>query len=323
MSRRTRRSRLCRSRRGSSPTTHESCRRGIMKRGWAGPQWAFTSVCLRSPITPLSPPPRYSRPALPQALVMQDLKTEDASQEGGYARRRITAGSVVLVRGEDNDEGSPDTWVAMVKKVGGVGGGRWMLGRVVSFQLISFQLSTAATASRARTPPSEHTPSHEPTHPPPARPAHPLPPAVREEGGVGAIPGRHCLVLPQDRRAQRRGGARRRQRRPAHGAPAGLQAGATPTACPALQATAPAGCTHPCAHRHRPPCTLHPPHPHLQLLYTNDEHTVNARFIRHPAHAWFLHPADPQPTMRCGHAQQRCVRAVAAGRAVCSRLQSR
>lgn len=47
---------------------------------------------------------------------MQDLKTEDPGQPGGYARRRIEAGSVVLVRGEDDEQGRPDTWVALVKK---------------------------------------------------------------------------------------------------------------------------------------------------------------------------------------------------------------
>lgn len=60
----------------------------------------------------------------------------------------------------------------------------------------------------------------------------------------------------------------------------------------------------PCA----PTCTC-PALACAQLLYTNDRHTVDARFIRHPAHAWFLRPADPEPTMRCGHGQQRCVRA--------------
>lgn len=53
----------------------------------------------------------------PQALVLQDLKTEDPSQPGGYARRRVERGSVVLVRGAD-DEGTTVTWVAWVRKVG-------------------------------------------------------------------------------------------------------------------------------------------------------------------------------------------------------------
>jgi hypothetical protein len=51
---------------------------------------------------------------------MQDLKTEDARQDGGYARRRIARGSVVLVRGDE--EGQTVTWVARVDKVWWAGG---------------------------------------------------------------------------------------------------------------------------------------------------------------------------------------------------------
>ena len=56
-------------------------------------------------------------PSIPQALLMQDLKTEDPRQPGGYARRRITKGSIVLVRGEEDEDGRPATWVAVVRKV--------------------------------------------------------------------------------------------------------------------------------------------------------------------------------------------------------------
>ncbi|EFN57773.1 hypothetical protein CHLNCDRAFT_143106, partial [Chlorella variabilis] len=49
-------------------------------------------------------------------LVIQDLKTEDPSERGGFARRRVGKGSVVLVRGEDS-EGTTVTWVAMVEKL--------------------------------------------------------------------------------------------------------------------------------------------------------------------------------------------------------------
>ncbi|KAL4859991.1 Peptidyl-prolyl cis-trans isomerase B [Chlorella vulgaris] len=44
------------------------------------------------------------------------------------------------------------------------------------------------------------------------------------------------------------------------------------------------------------------------LLFTNDVHKVDAKFIRHPALAWFLPPAEPQPCMRCGSGQARHTR---------------
>lgn len=42
-----------------------------------------------------------------------------------------------------------------------------------------------------------------------------------------------------------------------------------------------------------------------QLIITNDAHEVDARFIRHPATAWFLAPLAPLPTMRCGAGEAR------------------
>jgi hypothetical protein len=59
-------------------------------------------------------------PAALQELLIQDLKTEDPTQPGGYALRRVGRGSVVLVRGEDPD-GETVTWVALVNKVGSGG----------------------------------------------------------------------------------------------------------------------------------------------------------------------------------------------------------
>ena len=56
----------------------------------------------------------------PQAVVIQDMKTEDSSVPGGYALPCVTRGSVVLVRGAD-DAGATVTWVAEVRKVGGTG----------------------------------------------------------------------------------------------------------------------------------------------------------------------------------------------------------
>ena len=52
-----------------------------------------------------------------QELIIQDLKTEDEREPGGYARRRVGRGSVVLVRGSDDETGESVTWVALVKKV--------------------------------------------------------------------------------------------------------------------------------------------------------------------------------------------------------------
>jgi len=65
-----------------------------------------------------------------QAVVLQDMKTEDPSQPDGYAMRRIARGSVVLVRGQD-DDGATVTWVAMIKRVGRRMGGQagwWVSG---------------------------------------------------------------------------------------------------------------------------------------------------------------------------------------------------
>lgn len=45
------------------------------------------------------------------------MKTEDENQPGGYARRRVQRGSVVVVRGSDEGSGDEATWVALVKKV--------------------------------------------------------------------------------------------------------------------------------------------------------------------------------------------------------------
>lgn len=69
--------------------------------------------------------PKRPMHALPphqlQALIIQDLKTEDDSQPGGFARRRVQKGSVVVVRGSDDKSGNEATWVALVNKVGGGG----------------------------------------------------------------------------------------------------------------------------------------------------------------------------------------------------------
>ena len=73
--------------------------------------------------------PGAPAPAGPlQELLIQDLKTEDLSREGGYALRRVGRGSVVLVRGPDA-EGETVSWVALVKKVGGGAGGGCVVGR--------------------------------------------------------------------------------------------------------------------------------------------------------------------------------------------------
>ncbi|PSC76373.1 hypothetical protein C2E20_0444 [Micractinium conductrix] len=45
-----------------------------------------------------------------------------------------------------------------------------------------------------------------------------------------------------------------------------------------------------------------------ELVYTNDEHTVDVRFIRHPAQAWFLSAGDAAPRMRCSEGGTRHTR---------------
>ncbi len=84
-----------------------------------GPSCCSTNRALPSdtchcPPSAAPPPNRVLAP--PQALVLQDLKTEDPSQPGGFARRRVERGSVVLVRGAD-DSGVTVTWVAWVRRV--------------------------------------------------------------------------------------------------------------------------------------------------------------------------------------------------------------
>ena len=44
----------------------------------------------------------------------------------------------------------------------------------------------------------------------------------------------------------------------------------------------------------------------VQLLFTNSaEESTEAKFVRHPATAWFLRGGAPPPTMRCGAAHCR------------------
>lgn len=38
----------------------------------------------------------------------------------------------------------------------------------------------------------------------------------------------------------------------------------------------------------------------LQLLFSNAEDTIEAKYIRHPAVAWFLPAGAEPPRMRCG-----------------------
>ncbi|PRW59351.1 cullin-associated NEDD8-dissociated 1 isoform B [Chlorella sorokiniana] len=57
------------------------------------------------------------RKEIEAALIIQDLKTEDEKEDGGFARRRVQRGSVVVVRGSDGDGDDEATWVALVNKV--------------------------------------------------------------------------------------------------------------------------------------------------------------------------------------------------------------
>jgi len=67
----------------------------------------------------MSKRPIHALPPLQlQALIIQDLKTEDDSQPGGFARRRVQKGLFVVVRGSDDKSGNEATWVALVNKVG-------------------------------------------------------------------------------------------------------------------------------------------------------------------------------------------------------------
>ena len=131
-----------------------------------------------------------------------------------------------------------------------------------------------------------------------------------------------CWASPAGRRLRACAQPHRRQHhRPAPASPcsplpARTRAQPPPAASPAhpLPLPLPTLCRCPCppsaaapAQPAPPACPPHPT-PHLycpQLLYTNDPHNIDAKFIRHPAHAWFLAGGDPEPAMRCGQGQYR------------------
>ena len=45
----------------------------------------------------------------------------------------------------------------------------------------------------------------------------------------------------------------------------------------------------------------------MQLLFSDMHDTIEAKFIRHRAKAWFLPPGEPLPKMRCGQGPFRWV----------------
>lgn len=43
-----------------------------------------------------------------------------------------------------------------------------------------------------------------------------------------------------------------------------------------------------------------------QLLFSNAQDSIEAKYIRHPAAAWFLPAGTAPPRMRCGSGPARC-----------------